>query len=366
MPLAAARTLAWALWLGGWLVIGSLGHQQAPSFTAALAPLALWLLLIGALLAWSPRLAPRGLTLATLAAAGSVGVALLTTNLWLLVAGWALLVVTASRTVKALRRSRPSDPPPGSPLAPAAAGALLAWALAGDFAPAPLALWWAWVAVALALVALQPRRAGAARGCRAGLFDCALPGSRFSGPGAASDLAHQAALLAMLPMMAALPALADWCGADAWPQRSATALHLGAMLLPPLLLPLLRPPAAMLRLVLALLMVAGGAALLLRQGVQGLMAAALLHGVAWGLAWGGPLAHRATASTRAAGHHLAGATPGRAAAAAAALLLALGLGLDAAGPDALRLAHGALALLGAAALLAQGRAATRCTSPAKG
>ena len=88
---------------------------------------------------------------------------------------WALWLVAASRTVKRLRRGRE----PGTPLAPAAAGALLAWALAGDPTALPLP------AVALAL-----------------------------------------ALAALLPMMAALPAVADWCGACGWPPRAVTAAHL--------------------------------------------------------------------------------------------------------------------------------------------
>lgn len=93
---------------------------------------------------------------------------------------WALWLVGASRTVKRLRGGRE----PGTPLAPAAAGALLAWALAGDPTALPLPT----VALALLLAAL--------------------------------------ALAALLPMMAALPAVADWCGASGWPPRAVTAAHL--------------------------------------------------------------------------------------------------------------------------------------------
>jgi hypothetical protein len=336
--LAAARTLAWALWLGGWLVLGGFGHQHLPLLAGGLAPLALWFLCIGLLLAlpWplSPRvLAPSLGVGALLAAAGLVWLQALS-----LAVGWALLLVAASRTVKRLRRDRV----PNAPLAPAAAGGLLAWALAGNptaVSPPMVAL--ALMLVALALAALLPRQGSAISGCRAGLFDCALPLAALGPWRTARQWPQQAALLAMLPMMASLPALADWCSAGGWPPRAVTAAHLTAMLLPPLLLRRLRAEAR--RAAIALLLAGGGAALWLQPGLQGLMAAALLHGTAWGLVWGGLLAAQSAPAP--------GPGPAHAAAAVAALLLALGWALHFGGPAALIAAHALLALCGVIGLV---------------
>ncbi len=47
VALFATRTAAWALLFGGWLVLGALGMRHAPPALGLLAPLALWLLVLG-------------------------------------------------------------------------------------------------------------------------------------------------------------------------------------------------------------------------------------------------------------------------------------------------------------------------------
>ena len=62
-----ARAIAWALLLGGWLVLGTLGRQHLPQAAGGQAPVALWLTTVGGALAlvgrwrWSaPALALLG------------------------------------------------------------------------------------------------------------------------------------------------------------------------------------------------------------------------------------------------------------------------------------------------------------------
>lgn len=332
MQLAAARTLAWALWLGGWLVLGEFGHRHGALWFGGMVPLALWLLAIGAWLCLrrplpAPALA-AGLVVAALLAAWGEAEA----STGALVIGWATLVVAASRVVRLLRRGRP----PAAPLAPACAGALLAWALAGQAA---------WViGAALLLALLLPWRGEPASGCRAGLFDCALPVAALAPWREAARWPQPAALLAMLPMMAGLPWLADACSAAGWAPRTGSALHLAAMLLPPLLLQApLRTLAERARQIgIALLLLTGGAALWLQPGVPGLMSAMLLHGLAWSLAWGGAMASGQRQPE--------GPSPLAAAAFGALLLLALGAALATSGLGALAAVHGLLAGCGAVGL----------------
>jgi hypothetical protein len=95
-----------------------------------------------------------------------------------------------------------------------------------------------------------------------------------------------AALAGMLPMMAALPVMAQACSA-AWrlPDEAGLALHLAAMLLPAALWR--RPGRALHATLLALLL--GGVAVALRwPGLAGWMGLSLLHTVAWSLACAAP------------------------------------------------------------------------------
>jgi hypothetical protein len=338
MRLAAARTLAWALWLSGWLLLGEFGHRHGSIWFGGLLPLALWLLAIGALLCVRrPLPAPvlaGGLALAALLAAWGHAEA----STGALALGWAMLVVAASRVVRQLRRGRRH----GAPLAPACAGALLAWTLAG--APGTITRAALLLGALLLVLLLMPWRGTPASGCRAGLFDCALPVAAWARWREAACWPQPAALLAMLPMMAGLPMLADACSAAGWSHRTESALHLAAMLLPPLMLQApLRVLAQQARQRwIALLLLAGGAALWLHPGVQGLMVAMLLHGLAWGLAWGGAMA--------AGERQPDGPPPLVAASFGALLLLSLGAAIATLGLDALATVHASLALCGAAGL----------------
>jgi hypothetical protein len=100
------------------------------------------------------------------------------------------------------------------------------------------------------------------------------------------------------------------------------------------------------------LLVAGGGALLLWPGLNGLMAASLLHGVAWSLAWAAPMLRRevgAVAATRPLGRQ-GRVTLGQAGLTAAAVL-ALGIAIELAGPQPLVAVHAALAMMAVAGLL---------------
>jgi hypothetical protein len=169
-----------------------------------------------------------------------------------------------------------------------------------------------------------------------------------------AGLARRVAMLGMLPMMAGLPAMLDLCspavGGAAW----LVAGHLGTMLLLPTLLRLL--PAWCLPAstpLVAGLLLAGGGALLAWPGVQGLMLAMLAHAAAFGVAvW----TDRPAAAVGSARRFDAGP---------AACVLALGAALDALGPQALFLAHGALAALGGLALLQWARSRRQDARPAR-
>jgi len=343
-----ARVVAWALLLGAWMALGALGRQHLGSFAGGQGPVALWLLSIGGLLTlagrrrWSAASLRRVLLLA---GASSAAVLLAphpaAAEVWVASATWAVLVVAASFTVRALRGAQSHAPP--SPIGPAIAGAALAWAWVGDLDAlrgntAPLAI--DLLSAALLLAALLPSRCGVKGACRAGLFDCSLPllaPAHWRHP---AEWPLAAAALGMLPMMASLPVMADWCGALRWPAALGTALHLGAMLVPAACLRVTVPPrrpAVAVGLVLAL----GGAALP-AAGLSGLMAASLLHGVAWSLAWSAMLRRSAGAIPKGRAQ-----APAVAAALTAAAVLALGLAIDRYGPGALVGVHALLAVFGA-------------------
>jgi len=356
LRLVLARTLAWALWFGGWLVLGEAGHRHMPLWAGGLLPLALWLAGVGLLLLGLQRRRVsmgvlRAALLASATALAGMGVAVGTPALLLGSAlAWSMLLVAASLTVQALRRQAPSRPP--APLVPATAGALLAWSLVAvsDMSTAHGA---AVAVAALALALLVPRRASPVPACRGGLFDCSLPApdaARWRHP---SNWPQQAALLAMLPMMATLPAMAVWCRSD-WGLSPATGLlwHLAAMLLPALLMrhALARAPAQVRNVMVVALMGASAVAMWARPGLDGLMWVALLQAAAWSLAWAGPML-RPPAETNRAQH---APEAGSASRLLAPPLLVLALGVLTAdfGPDALRAVQAllaALALAGAAA-----------------
>jgi hypothetical protein len=359
-----ARVIAWALLLGGWLVLGALGRQQLPQIAAGQLPVALWLVLIGALLAMAARRdgwSASVLRTSLLASGWVAALALIFeggTAIGLLVAtaAWALLLVCASLTVRRLRLLQTSPPP--APIASAVFGAVLAWGLAGNLdavrqnsAPLGLAL----AVAALLLSALVPslRHATSNRTCRAGLFDCSLPLLLPSRWRHRAAWPQAAAALGMLPMMASLPVMAEWCGDLRWSSATGTALHLGAMLLPALLLHT-GWPVRRLAQSTGVLLVIGGASLLWPT-LSGLMVASLLHGLAWSVAWAAML-----------GPRKGGASPPpsirphttvlRPAMLTAAAVLLLGCAIDQFGPAALAGVHAVLALLGLVGLMAGLRA----------
>lgn len=347
-----ARALAWALLLGGWIGLTQLAERHAAGAMAAYALIAGWLaaLGLGATLgarlsagAWRLRLLP--LAAAALAAHGLLGTAQGggLAALWLAMPGWALLVVLASGCVRGLRHALPQRP--GPPLPAAACGALLAWAVVGAVVDSPaLAPRLAGLAVAAAvlLALLQPARAlpPPHAGCRAGLFDCALPAWPRDGWREVSRWPLLIAALVMLPMMAGLPQAAALCGvAPGGPLPGAllVALHLGAMFLPAWLLPATRWNAIACALLLAL-----GGVLIGFGAPQAALAGMLAQAAAWSLAWRAQLADGALrAAPRSA--------PWRAALVQALLALALGAAVALAGPPALRAVHFGLGVAGALA-----------------
>lgn len=363
-----ARALAWALLLGGWIVLGGLGRQHLPLAAGGQAPVALWLLAIGAALGLSRRVdidrsALRAGLLA-LGAAAAASLALMAlmaqSGAWLFAAAgaWGGLLVAASLTVRGLRRAQTG--PLTSPMSAALAGAGLAAALAGDVGavrdialPAATALGIA--AAALALLAAP--QALARGGCRSGLFDCALM------PGSSGAWRHPtgwplvAAGWAMLPMMAGLGPMADWCGTLPWPPGAGRLLHLGAMLLPAALLQWAPTPGLAgrhLAGVMATLLAVGGLALLW-PGIAGLVTASLLQAAAWSLAWGQGLRRPATDRPRLS------VMPAPACnrrdgllAATAVTVILLGLAIDLAGAAVLVAVHAVLAGAGLAGLIGLG------------
>jgi hypothetical protein len=390
-PLAAAqarlwlaRATAWSLLIGGWLALGSLGQQHLPRLAGGLAPLALWLLAIGLGLSWagSGRVigSANALRCLLLAAAATSAAALLglargpsaAGGLLLAALGWSALLLAASCSVRALRQRQPTRPP--SPVLPALAGAALAWLWAGDslaLRPSPVALGAVLLAGALLLAGLLPTSMRGLTVCRAGLFDCSLPLLSMSRWQRLQDWPQAAAALSMLPMMVSLAVMSDWCASLTWLRGGAatlTLLHLAAMLGPALVLSL-RPPHPWsdrrLALATATLLVAGGLALA-KPGLAGLMAASLLQGMAWSLAWAGSLRRTTAGPAAAAPAGLCNgklATPAwQSAALTAAAVLALGLAIDHHGPAALAAVQAVLALaggLGLIGLLAAPRPPTR-------
>ncbi|MFT3817350.1 MAG: hypothetical protein QM750_06955 [Rubrivivax sp.] len=357
MRLALARTLAWTLLMAGWLQLGALGRAAWPLTAVGLLPTALWLAVIGVAQAAGRdrRLganALRGAIVgsAALAALGLLGAAIAPRAAAAIATavGWGLLVVAASRSVRALRRGKAA-----LPVVPAAAGTAIAWLGLGSAMAGAVLL----AAAALVLAALVP--AGAvARGCRSGLFDCVLP-TAAAWPAEAGARLHAAIRWTMLPMMATLAAMGEWCsgslGLDA---HAIVGLHLAAMLLPPLGLHLMG--IALRSLAWPALPLAAAAILAWWRpagldGLAGLMAASLACALAWGLAWAAQPAHAAARRAPAA----AGPSPMRALAPALATA-AIGLALERFGPPALAWVLAACALAGlAGAALADPRAASR-------
>lgn len=374
-----ARALAWALLLSGWLVLGALGRQYLPGWAGGQWAPALWLAVIGLLLAAVARRPPalRMLRLALPVAGAAAALALAAAGrgggAWAIAAAavaWAGLLVAASLGVRALRQVQPCRP--AAPLLPALLGAVAAWVLAGDVVALPgragrVAA--ALTGAALLLAALLPARAVLTQGCRSGLFDCSLPLIMLRGWRDTARWPVQAAALAMLPMMATLPLLAEWCAGPGRSPAAMVLLHLAAMVLPALGAQawLRRAGPAQLGAVVGALLVSGALAPAAWPGVDGLMGGALLQAAAWSLAWAAPMLAPLGGTMPDARPHPAAA--GRAAVWAAAcmalLVLAVGAAVDAYGPVALAAVHALLGTMVAAGLLLAA-ASTEQGRPARG
>ena len=351
--LTAARGAAWALLLAGWVGLGALALARTTDAVAACALGAAWLLALGlaALVATHDDLRPWTRRAGLVASAATTAAALLhagTDGGWvaLLVAlaGWAALTALASGVVRSNRLAQASRPsPPVVAAALGAACAALALADLGD--PAVLSVRLAALVGGLALVlaALQPRARprGAPSRCRAGLFDCSLPAWP---AGAWHDVRQWPVLLAglaMLPMMAALPAMAVlWCRGTSVAPQAVVALHFAAMFLPAVLLRVTvsRWSSRRLATVCAALLAVGAAALLWAPAPADMLGVTLAHGAAWSLAWTGQLWAPERRGRQ-------GASPLRAAVSYALLTLAVGFAVDRLGPVGFTLAHAALGVL---------------------
>jgi len=209
--------------------------------------------------------------------------------------GWAALTALASGVVRSLRITQAAAPKP--PIVPASLGAVGAALVLGDISDLPalaLRLMAFVTTMSIALFLLQTRLGeGAARrqGCRAGLFDCSLP----SWPaGAWRDVMQWPALIAglvMLPTMAALPLMAEWCRAESVEPQTMVLWHLCAMFGPALVLRgwIAHWSARTLASVCAGLLVVGAAAALWAASPLNLLGVSVAQGAAWGIAWCGQL-----------------------------------------------------------------------------
>jgi hypothetical protein len=400
LGLFAARAIAWALLLSAWLGLGSLGAEHAVAVPGgASLPLVVWLVGVGALLAWrvGARGSPGALTtsMAVLALAGVGALVALRTGgaaapaIVVLALAWAGLTVGASRVVHGWRRRLRNDPrlhgaALPSPAGAALAGAAIAWTAAGDLLmlrhalpglalvlAAPVAMAWLSARAERRPAQVPAGTPGSAVGagkvasddpvddpvdkravptvpagtCRAGLFDCSLPLPGPEGWRIVPRWPLHAATWAMLPMMVALPAMAAWCSDAGWSVRTTTAVHLAAMLVPGALARrwLARCPATAVAAGVTGLLVAGVAAPWFAPGLTGLMALSIVHAFAWSLAWGWQLASPEARRTAHGGQGLAGAG------ATAVAVVGLAAALSASGPAALTVVHGAIAALALAA-----------------
>lgn len=355
LRLTLGRACAWALLMSGWIGVGSLALQFTASISAAFALVSIWLLVLGAAatigtgsaIRRGQRVLALGLA-AVLAASGLVwsvrGGGL--PAVLLLVLAWGAVTALASGVVRSLRLARRTQPQP--PVLAAALGGISAGLVLGDpgdlvHMSEHLAIFVLIMAAVLAGLHYQTEQRSGAPGCRAGLFDCSLPAWP---AGTWRDPAQWPLLLAglvMLPMMAALPLMADWCRAQSLAPQVLVLSHLTAMFGSALLL---RPWIAawstttLSALCMALLVLGAGLAIWLASPWD-MLGLALTHGSAWGLAWSGQLWGPSRRGQQ-------NASPFRAALGYAGLTFVFGMVADrfgAAGVNATHVLIGVLALL---------------------
>lgn len=348
----AAGIVAWAMLFCAWLLLGSAGRWLGPARIGGFAPLALWLLVAGCAAYASRSMRWAGMPLRAIV----LGAGLVTTTglhwvsasgnlaaLCIAAGGWGVLLVASAGVLRSLRPTTGSDT---AMFAAAAAGAALAWMLAGDLPsrPAPAMVYGPLLA-AVALAALASH-GGAARRHGPGPLDCALPGCAGVSWRSPRGFALACARWTMLPMMASLVPMAEWCSAGSRDPVQIVGMHLAAMLLPPLLWQAVcrRPPSL---LSVALPMTFAASLYAWASTPAEWTVAALLQSMGWGLAWSAMSAQRAASgpSAPAAGH------AGWQALLPAAFVAALGIALAAYGPAALRLLLFGLAVVTAAGAL---------------
>jgi hypothetical protein len=349
-----ARTLAWALLLGGWVGLGSFTQGLSSGQWQAFSLLALWLLALGALAALIGRLplsrwwlcgllvgagllAARGLFVAT---HGGGAAALLPALL-----AWALVVALASAAVRACRFAARTRVP--IPVPAAATGAALAWLCVGDMTDLPTLgprLMFGALLACASLAALLPHRSGARDGCRAGLFDCSLPSWPLQGWRDPQRRPVLLASLVMLPMMCSLPWMVSLCRSDAVSPPAVLAVHFVAMFLPALCIARRPSFARHAANVCATLLALGALVLVTAPGASAWWGLALAHGAAWSVGWAVQLGDH---GVRNPGH----AAPLAGAALNAGFLLVLGLAASFIGLQALTGWHVALGSVAAASLL---------------
>lgn len=354
--LTLGRACAWALLVAGWVGMGSLALQFAPSTAAAFALVALWLLALGLAAALGTG---GGIRRGTRTLALGLGAALTVLGLWWSVRGgglpavllallaWAALTALASGVVRSLRLMRATPPEP--PVLAAGLGALCAGWVLGDPGDLPalstrLVLFVLVLAAVLIGLQYQVEERARAPGCRAGLFDCSLPAWPAGAWRDAGQWPLLLAGLAMLPMMAALPLMAAWCRAQAIAPQALVLLHLAAMFGPALLFRrwIARWTARTLSLLCTGLLVTGAVFALWASAPLDMLGLAASHGAAWGLAWSGQLWAPARRGQQ-------NASPLRAAAGYAALTLAFGLAVDRLGAAGITVVH---VTIGTVAMLA--------------
>ena len=349
--LQAARALAWALLLGGWVGLGSLSQTLAPEPFSAFALIGVWLLALGGFseLIGKFRLQRtllRGLLMcAALLACWALFVPLhggdLVSLLPALVA-WAIVVSLASSAVRACRVAAHGRLNP--PNAAAAAGALLAWVCVGDLTDlaslGPRLMVGALLACG-ALAVLLPKQRGAISGCRAGLFDCSLPNWSPVHWRSPQRWPVLLASVAMLPMMCSLPLMVSLCRGDSVSAQTVLGVHFAAMFLPALLVTRTPNTTWAVPSICAALLAIGALVLLFASGTFAWWGLALAHGAAWSVAWAAQLNDRRARSDN--------TTPLLGAALNASFVLALGLTLNIIGVQAITNLHIAL---GATATLA--------------
>jgi hypothetical protein len=200
------------------------------------------------------------------------------------------------------------------------------------------------VVASILLVALMPRGAGAgtAGACRAGLFDCSLPGWPVGGWRSPQRWPLLLAALVMLPMMASLPLMVELCRGDLPSPQAVLALHFAAMFAPAVLV-VGRPGLTRFAPLCCGALLVAGAVVSIAAPAQGAWwGVAIAQGAAWSVAWAAQLNDRSWRSTS--------ATPLLGALLNAAFVLATGWALSRAGLPALAawaLALGAVAGLAA-------------------